>query len=149
MDRKEIDDLKYSLGELLKLYGKVLETTAEKFWIAALSDKPLPLILKAFREYSKTGKYAPKPVDILELIALLKVTHRRDEAPPVRKPCNPEIVEAWITYMRFAYDFNFRDSVKGMSLDRALEIVNREAVKHNQPDAILLEHRIPEFWGAA
>lgn len=150
MDRKEIDDLKYGIGELLKLYGKALEPTAERFWVAALSDKPLPLVLKAVNEYSKTGKYAPKPVDILDIIDLLKASHKRTQAPlHDYTPCDPEITRAWITYMRFAYSFDFRDDIDGMPLNKALEIVNREASKHNQPDSILLEHRIPEFWGAA
>lgn len=146
---KEIGDVSFKLQEIMAVFGKKLDPSASKLWINSLADKPPNLILWALDEYVKTGKYAPKPVDILGLIANRGASsNAKTERPEVHRRGDPIIAQAWITYMRFAHDFELpaARTVPDMPLEQCLEIVNREASKHDTPDAIKPEHRIESYW---
>jgi len=149
---KEIGDVAHKLGEVFPVYGKKFDASQSKLWINALAEKPVNLILRACDEYVKIGKYAPKPVDILGLIDQLKAgSAARESKPEQHRRGDPLIAQAWITYMRFAHDFELpaAASTPSMPIEQALEIVNREAAKHDRPDSIKPEHRIESYWGSA
>lgn len=140
--RKEVDDLTYALREVFTIYGKRLEEQVERLWIKSLSGKSIDMLLRAIREYPRIGKYAPKPIDILELVAKYKVETKKPTAMNFGHG-DPTIGRAWITYIREAHKFplSIGRDVPSMPLDEALGIVQREAIKYNQIDALLPEHR--------
>lgn len=148
MTPKEMDDVTYKLKEIFTIYGKDISDQVCALWVRSLSGKDPNLILKAFDEYAKEGKYAPKPVDIIELVDRIKVEVRARISGNFKSPKggNPEIAAAWIAYIRQAHGFPLPASMDPpgampMSLDDALPIVQREAIKYRCPEALLQEHR--------
>jgi len=151
--RKEIDDITYKLQETLLFYGKELETRFRNIWLTALASFDTDMILGAFDEYiaSEDGKYAPKPASIIKILNVKRGAdswNRRYSKDNFAKPgeSRPIIAKAWATYMKFAYDWMTPGQKPDMDLEQCLEIVNQEAKKYNNPDAIKVEHRLPEVW---
>jgi len=153
--QKETDDIVYKLQEVLNFYGKELEPQFRKVWLTAFAEWETARVMQSLDDYigSEHGKYAPKPADIIKI---LKEKRERDQWGKKYShdnfvdldavKCDEKTAKAWCTYMKFAFDFMVPGQKPDMPLNECLEIVNREAKKHNQPDSILLEHRIAEVW---
>lgn len=148
---KEIGDVVHKLTETFAVFRQKFDANQSKTWINALAEKPVALILRACDDHIKIGHYAPKPFEILSLIDGYRSRAAGFEKPQEAGQRTPEIAQAWITYLRFAHDFELPQNreVPDMPIQDALEIVNREAAKQNRPDAIKPEHRIDSYWGNA
>lgn len=149
---KARDDVLFVIGKAYEFYGKTPSQTHIQIWLDALGGYPADLIAQAFQRYYATGQYMPRPVQILSLLDDLKA--RKKSTEPLKADegkRTPEIAQAWITYLRWAHDFELphNRNVPDMPIEQALEIVNREAARQNMPDAIKPEHRIDSYWGSA
>jgi len=146
----ERDEFVHALNTCMSFFGKTLEPGQVKLWHKALSGHPIDRIKIAFEDYLSIGKYSPRPVDILGIMSEYK--ERESSAQPVEKapenPCPPEIAKAWLWFLavtttgsrNFSGTFAKRD-VPDEVAERYLEIVNTEAHKNNQPEAIPEEFR--------
>lgn len=149
------DDIVYKIQEVLHFFNKELEPQFRKVWLTAFAEYDAQSVVQSFDDYvgSENGKYAPKPADIIKILKERKGKNQWDrkysrdnfiDLDSVH--CCPLIAKAWKVYMDFAYGFKMPGDKPDMPLDECLEIVNREAKKYNQPDSILVEHRIAEVW---
>jgi hypothetical protein len=153
MNQVDKDDFAHALGMTLEFFGKKLERTDFSFWYSALGDRGVESIKRALKEYVKVGKYAPRPANIVELMSV-RTEHNRLElpSPPPTTNCSPEIAKAWMWFIG--------QTTKGTKLDgifsradipvetqeRYLHLVNHEAQKNNQPEAIPDEYKLAEVW---
>lgn len=153
MERHERDDFMYALGQTLKFYGKTLEDGDFAFWYSALGDRSVSQIKTALKEYLKVGKFAPRPANIMELINNARPAMTKSLPPPPTTTCPPEIADAWRWFIaRTTQDTSMSglfQSSEVMSMEQQekyLHIVNHEAQRLNQPDAIPSEYKLAEVW---
>jgi hypothetical protein len=156
MNQVEKDDFAHALGMTLEFYGKKMEKTDFSFWYSAMGDRSVETIKRALKEYIKIGKYAPRPANIIELMQT-RAEHSRQALPPpvITTNCPPEIGAAWMWFIRHIakgsanLDSLFCDQgpVTVEQQEKYLHVVNHEARKFNNPDAIPAEYRLAEVWG--
>jgi len=156
MNQAERDSFAHALGQTLNFYGKTMDKSDFSFWYSAMGDRSVEVIKNALREYIKIGKYAPRPANIIELMSV-RTLHSRQELPPpvVTTNCPPEIAKAWMWFIHHMaksssnMDSLFADSGSATleQQEKYLHVVNHEARRYNQPDAIPAEYRIAEVWG--
>jgi hypothetical protein len=153
MNQVDKDDFAHSLGMTLEFFGKKLERTDFSFWYSALGDRSVESIKRALKEYVKIGKYAPRPANILELMTV-RAEHSRLElpAPPPTTTCPPEIAKAWMWFIGQTTQGTKLDGIFSRAdipvetQERYLHLVNHEAHKYNQPEAIPDEYKLAEVW---
>ena len=153
----ERDDFAHALGQTLGFYGKDLDKQQFSFWLTAMGDKGVDRIKPALLQYTKVGKYAPKPVDILEIIEATRAINQHKLPPPKRERnnCPPEIQAAWMWFINrcaegsenFDGIFDSSSEVPLATQEKYLHLVNHEARANNQPDAIPDEYKLSEVWG--
>ena len=94
MNAVDRDDFAHALGQTLEFYGKELKREDFSFWYRALGEKDIAPVKAALLEYTKVGKYAPKPVDILDLISDRAIPARQEALPPPtlsqKRACTPQ-----------------------------------------------------------
>lgn len=155
MSPLERDDLAHALGTTMEFYGKKLDKPKFAFWINALTGKDLGDIKRALLEYARIGRYAPKPVDILDLISKYRDTRRAQLPPPPYNPCPDYIAKAWRWFipMMASGSKNFDGvlrydvgDVDPATQDKYILIVNQEAKAQNMPDAIPAQFKLKEVW---
>jgi hypothetical protein len=153
MDSLERDDFIHALTQTMHFYGKELDRGQVAIWVTACNGKAVEKLKKAFMEHLQSGRYAPRPAEILALVdGMAKIAGRNElPAPPTTK-CPPEIAKAWMWFIgRTTQDSNvslFQDNI-GIDVDtqeKYLEIVNFEAHKYGNPAAIPKEFRLEEIW---
>lgn len=155
MNQVEKDDFAHALGMTLQFYGKTLEKSDFSFWYSAMGDRSVLTIKNALKEYIKVGKYAPRPANILELMQN-RAEHSRQQlpAPNLTTDCPPEVGAAWMWFIRHNAKgsknldslFSNQSPVTIEQQEKYLHIVNHEARKYNQPEAIPPEFRLAEVW---
>jgi hypothetical protein len=153
MDSIERDDFVHALTQTMAFYGKELDRGQVAIWVTSCSGKAVAKLKSAFMEHLKSGRYAPRPAEILTLVdGMAKLAGRNLlPAPPTTK-CPPEIAKAWMWFIgRTTKDSKtplFQNDI-GIDLDaqeQYLQIVNFEAHKFGMPDAIPAEYKIKEIW---
>lgn len=143
----EADDVYHKLREVHEFFGKPGEIDRVKlrFWLEALNGYDKSEIMIALTSYVKVGKYAPKPRDLIELMD----TERERAKPfqkqhtPTGKLMDPELAKAVLWY-------ELHIKLKGVALtnfdtdlvNRHLFLLNKEAIRLNNLDLLLPEHRI-------
>lgn len=157
MNAIERDDFAHALGQTMEFYGKTLDKTQFAFWLRGMDGKPIHAIKSALIQYTKVGRYAPKPVDILDLIEAGKSREQAHLPPPKPEPnnCPPEVSAAWWWFLgrctqdseNFAGVFDTESDISTEMQERYLHIVNHEAKRCNAPDAIPDEFKLREVWG--
>ena len=91
------DDLLRTLEYSFNFFGKTFDPVHLTIWLDALSNFEIADIREAFRRHTLAGRYAPKPVDILDQLAGMGISRLRPRIDPQpSKPCPPEKAEAWI-----------------------------------------------------
>lgn len=155
MNQVDRDDFAHALGQTLKFYGKDLEKSDFSFWYSAMGDRSVVSIKNALKEYIKVGKYAPRPVNILELMTT-RAEHSRQSLPPpeVETTCPPEIASAWTWFIGVCAAgspmlegvFECLD-ITAEQQDKYLHIVNHEARRLNMPESIPDKYKLAEVWG--
>jgi hypothetical protein len=154
MDREpNVDDVKHALVTTLEFYGKELDNQQWRLWWSVLKQLPPKSVLRGLRDYLAEGKYAPKPANIVELCSRYSEGRSTIVKGPEPVRCPDHIAKAWQWYIafstkdtQFAMFQNALDATD-QEADDYIEIVNREAARLNQPDAILPEHKISLYWG--
>jgi hypothetical protein len=156
MDKMDKEQFTHALGQTLKFYGKDLEQNDFSFWHNALSAHRWDDIRSALLEYTKRGKYAPKPADILDIVKELQGRRRLDKALPspviTRSERSEQIAVAWMFWIKQWSNLTTFPSwpvVEGVTDEMAEEyllLVNEEAKRCNEPGAIPEEFRIAEIW---
>lgn len=150
MSPLERDEFKFALSETLEFYGKTLDDTQLRFWWSVMGDRDVRAIKAALNEYLKVGKYAPKPAHIMELMAEYKTTKDYTPKPPLTTSCPPEIAKAWTWFIgQHCGDMGLfeRQDIPVELQEKYLHIVNHEARKYDNPDAIPDEYKLAEVWG--
>ena len=150
MNRVERDDVAHALGQTFAFYGKELDTLQMKFWLRALSQKGADAIKSALVEYTAIGKYAPKPVDILELIEVHNDQHAATLPPPPQADsAPPHVAKAWAYVIKLwgAGDFFGAGKVDPADADEYLRICNEQAKANNNPSSIPPDAWLFDVWG--
>lgn len=157
MNAVEKDDFSNALGQVLKFYNKDLDKMQFSFWYNAFAGKPVHEIKRALMQYTREGKFAPKPKDIIEIMETDKsYTQAHLPAPDVMTTsCPPEIAKAWMWFINRCakgsanLDGLFDDSgnIDLLTQERYLHIVNHEAREQDSPESIPKEYRLVEVWG--
>ena len=148
------DDILFKLSTTAEFYGKTIESNIGRMWLKALRGHPIESVLDAFDEHVQSGKYMPKPVDILGIIGKSEAQSAANTQPkpddPI--PCPKILHDAW-TWFIGMYTENskigrmFADrGVDDEKADEYLLLVNQEAKRANLPDAIPNEYKISEVW---
>lgn len=154
MDAVEKDDFIHALGQTLAFYGKELDRMQTSFWFTACKDKGVKQLKAALIEYTKVGKYAPKPADILAIVDNMR-QHKapKELPPPPTTNCPPEIAKAWMWFINRMTRgsnleglFDEHGDVDLKTQEKYLHIVNHEAHKYGTPDAIPDEYKLMEVW---
>jgi hypothetical protein len=154
METQDRDDFLFALGQTMEFYGKKLERSDFAFWYSAMGDRGVSQIKTALKEYIKIGKFAPRPANIMEILNNMRPAIERVALPPPTTNCPPEIAKAWMWYAgRNAKGSKLLDGLfsESQNIDvdtqeKYLHIVNHEAKKFNQPEAIDPAHRLAEVW---
>lgn len=156
MDQVDRDDFASALGQTMKFYGKTLEKSDFSFWYSAMGDRPAHQIKTALKEYVKIGKFAPRPANIMELLNNVVPQNRQAALPPPPQStnCPPETASAWMWFIgRMAKGSQNMDGlfdgfgdIDLVTQEKYLHVVNHEAHKHGQPEAIPKEYKLAEVW---
>lgn len=156
MDAVEKDDFVHALGQTMKFYGKELDAMQTSFWVTACRDRSVKKLKTALIEHVKSGRYAPRPAEILSLVDNMSDAGRGRASlpPPPTTNCPPEIAKAWMWFNKrlcsgTLLDGLFQSSpdVDAETQEKYLHLVNHEAHKYGMPEAIPDEYKLPEVWG--
>jgi len=158
MDPLIRDDMIHSVDQTLVFYGKKLDKAAVGFWLNALRKFDLQDVKRALMIYTERGKYAPKPVDIIEILDNQKAINRAKLPPPAppRDRKSTDLDRAWIYVIKWIAATGKGPLGKAMSTgfnriddkteERYLALVNNHARQMNTPDALPEEFKIAEVW---
>jgi hypothetical protein len=153
----ERDDILHEIGETLAFYGKRLDETGERFWLSALGpDVSAEDVRRALHRHTREGRYAPKPADVIDQLATFRTRgDEHQERRPRGTPCSPELAAAWVWFIGKVAAMG-RNAQLGGALsvpeldpdteERYLRMVNEQAHKHGEPEAIPDALKIPEIW---
>ena len=152
----EKDDFVHALTTTMRFYNKTLDKGQVKVWFGALSQYPIAQVQRALDEYPHVGRYAPKPVDILDILHEIREREAANESREQEDytPCPPEIQAAWMWFMGVCAEgsalmdglFSSSRDVDVATADHYLRIVNEQAKLYNNPDAVPDEYKIDEVW---
>jgi hypothetical protein len=158
---QERDDILHAIRQTVGFWGKTLTPTDEKFWLTALGhETPYESIKRALIEHTRVSRVSPKPADILGLIAKNRPQggERRGPAFSPATRCPPEIAQAWLWFIGVVAETGTGTLVSGAFpkrdidpdlQDRYLRIVNEEAARLGQPEAVPDQFKMPEVWAKA
>ena len=152
MTPSERDDVIYALNQTQAFFGKTLDDLQLKFWMRALKDYSAAEIKRGLADYTGIGKYAPKPVDIAELIKNNRETDRRAdnkprELPPIRE-ADEATAKAW-QYVIKLWGLNLFNvgKVDSETAEAYILLCNRQAKGNNNPTSIPPEAWRADIWG--
>ena len=146
----------YALNYCFQFYGKQLDKQQQQVWqnIVRANSYNSVQWTTVLKNYFQVGKFAPKPPEILEMLAEER-QHTRTKQPAPKEitiNCPPHIADAW----RYWIPKFWGQALPGPSTevvdnpekeDEYLMTVNREAKRTNTPDAIPPAYRLREVWG--
>jgi hypothetical protein len=159
MKPDERDDLRHAITQTLAFYDKTLDALQMKFWLRAFSDRSLADVKRALMEYTASGRYAPKPVQILDLIDDHLEQQRRTESlatpalPESFQEAPPNVARAWAFAIKLWHIGDLVPSVRtdlsDDEIEQALLLVNRQAQSSGTPTAIPPDAWLPDLWGCS
>ena len=138
-----------AIKKTLQFYNKKMDDIQRKFWRQWLRQQNNPeLILDALRQYPNTGKFAPKPADIQQIIEEIRPPKSTVKEQVIIDDCPADIREAWCYWIpRFwNRDLPFKTEVDEDKAEQYLITVNQEAKRTNTPESIPETHRLKEIW---
>ena len=171
MERHELDNVMHTLGQILEIYSKKLDSGAVEQWRLIFSGREHDDCIRALEEYVKTEKHAPKPCHIEELIKSLRVQRgdikeavykgcdpltiaalESDARPESKIPANCKVASAWMEYHCIIHGglppiigVNERKREK-LTKEQVFEIVNQQASSLGFLEAVAPEHKINSYW---
>jgi hypothetical protein len=148
-------DVMFALKYCFSFYGKVLDKQQQQVWQSIIRSNSYTSTQwqAVLKNYFQVGKFAPKPPEILEMLAEER-QHTQAKAPPpqeITTSCPLHIADAW----RYWIPKFWGQALPGPSTDvvadhekeeEYLMTVNREAKRTNTPEAIPPSFRLREVW---
>lgn len=151
MNAVERDDIAHAVTQVQAFYGKELDALQMKFWLRGLGDLDVSDVKRALADYTMTGKYAPKPVDIRDLVTHSRETSRRDlPAPEKRLKEAPEHVGKawrWLIKQWGLGDLYGAPNVTEDEVEDYMCLCNQQAKTNNNPDSIPPHCWLESIWG--
>lgn len=150
-----MDDLKFHLTELLDFYDKPLTDKNWHMWWSVLKQMDPYKVQQALKDWPAIGKFSPKPANIVEIVRGYPKNVRTVEVVEAEEPvdCPPKIRAAWRWYVAITTKGTTLECFQGAldvtaeQEDEFLLIVNQEAKRLNQPNAIDDRHKLVSVWG--
>jgi hypothetical protein len=151
------DNVRHIIQQTQAFFGKELDELQMRLWVRALAPFTEEQIRVAAAEYTQEGRYAPKPVDLIERCKRYR-EHKRvvdGQAEQPWNPGDPETVKAWLWFIGHMAATGKNEQLAGAMQpvkidvelqDRYLYIVNAEARRLNDPDAVPDEFKLDEVW---
>lgn len=155
MNAVERDDVSHALCTTMGFFGKKLDGPSERIWFSAFRGFSPDAIKRALAEYTRKGRYAPKPIDILDILARQREAKEATEDKKPYTPCPEDIHQAWLWFTKkITADsgllkgiFSKTPEVDEETAERFILVVNQQAKLFNRPDAIPDEFKLKEVWG--
>jgi hypothetical protein len=138
-----------AIKKTLEFYNKKWDDNQRQFWRYYLRQQNnAELFLDALRQYPATGKFAPKPADIQQIIETIRPPKSTVKEQEIVDTCPANIREAWSYWLpRFwNQDLPFKVTVDENKAEEYLITVNQEAKRCNTPEAIPDTHKLQEIW---
>lgn len=146
------DDVIHKLRAVFQFYNKTLDRETALVWLRGLKGYSEDIIVAALEDYQYRGRYAPKPVDVMEICEEHKQripTNRTQQQEVKQAP--KHIAKAWMWYIS-----NFQTGkltgqifrvteVDDETAEQYLNTVNEETAKYGNWDAIQLDHVLPQY----
>lgn len=157
MNQIWIDSLLNNLSIAKGFFGaKNWTSEHNKIWQTTLCYHTAEQITAAFTEYYSTGKYMPKPADIMSILKYRypkkTAADREMEAREAQEkqpwtPPDPKISLAFMIYQRYFLEANgWNVELDAMSQDEVLHIVNRQSAKIKCFGGVRPDHRLDQYW---
>ena len=157
MNAKEMDDCLHALGQTYAFYNKELDSLQVGFWRQFFNGKKPHHALTAIKNYAISGRYAPKPKDLLEEYQKLKdadTVERSYVTPALEAPkCPDDVSLGWRYWLPRFYGNDVgglmgkADKVTDEQAEKLLFIVNKEAKAQGLIEAIPEAFRLEDVWG--
>ena len=156
MNNNDLGDVVYALKYCFSFYGKELDKQQLQVWQNIIRSNSYNSVQwqNVLKQYFQVAKFAPKPPEILEMLAEER-EHTQAKAPPpqpLTTNCPEHIADAWRYWLPKFWGM----PVPGVSTivvsdpeleDKYLMTVNREAKRTNSPEAIPEGFKLNEVWG--
>lgn len=157
MDPVVRKNLIHEIHQTTGFYGKSLEKSDITFWLNALESYPPPAIHDALLEYTKVGKFAPRPAHIIEILDAQRTANAAHK-PAIEthyRAAPPEVSAAWLWFLGWITQgsenlnglFDSSSRIPLEIQEQHLVTVNRHAHKHRQPEAIPKPYWLADVWG--
>ena len=155
MNNKDLGDVVFALKYCFEFYGKTLDKQQLQVWQSIIRSNSYNAVQwqTVLKNYFQVGKFAPKPPEILEMLAEERQhTQAKEPQPePLTTDCPEHIANAWRYWLPKFWGM----AVPGASTivdtdideDESLLLVNREAKRTNTPEAIPPAYQLKEVWG--
>lgn len=156
MNRSERDDIKHALSYTLEFFEKELPEQKWAGWWTVLQHLDPELVKRAMKDYLGQGKFAPKPKDIVDLVRSYGEFARRDKSHDeperiVEAPREIQLAWKWLIAKTTADTgmamYQQYGNVSDELAERYLHIVNHEAERTGQIDAVPDELKLRAVWG--
>lgn len=155
MEQKELNDVLFAADYTLKFYGKPMEKIHKQVWSRTVLDSGYSSFQwkEVLREWPSIGKFAPKPSEILEQLALKSENKPRrfDSKKEELEPCPEPIAKAWRYWIPVFWGQSLpfeSEDVDEAEAEAYLLLVNEEAKRTNTPEAIPDNYKIEQIWNA-
>ena len=150
----ELDDCMHALKKTIAFYDKRLTDDQLGFWRAYVKKQDPEVFKRALIHYYENGKFCPKPSDIADVIAHLRVEKEaragpRANAGPRVEPAPPHVARAWAYWINRMWEtkiFSLRNSVAPDEAMEMLILVNTQAKASGNIDSIAPDWRIAGIW---
>lgn len=150
-------DVMFALKYCFGFYGKELDRHQQQVWQNIIRNNSYNSVqwTTVLKNYFQVGKFAPKPPEILEMLAEDRQhAQSRSFKPsePLTTNCPAHIADAWRYWIpRFwgqpLPGANTEVADNPEKEDEYLMTVNREAKRTRTPEAIPQEYKLREVWG--
>ena len=155
MDRKELEDCMHGLCQVYGFYSKEFDDVQRAFWMQAIQGVDPQAFLIAVRQYTREGRYAPKPKDVLDIMERDKPRTADALTIPAElgNVAPKHISDAWRYWLPKFWGKETggvmgqpEGSVSHEKAEEMLILINKEAKRVNNPDAIPFDYKLVEVW---
>lgn len=145
----------FALNYCFEFYGKTLDRHQKQVWQNIIRANSYNSVqwTTVLKNYFQVGKFAPKPPEILEMLAQERehTQGRKPPPEPITTNCPEDIANAWRYWLPKFWGMAVPgDSTKVVHHpeleDQYLMTVNREAKRTNTPEAIPPSFKLREVW---
>lgn len=155
MNNKDMGDVMFALNYCFEFYGKTLDKQQKQVWQNIIRGNSYNSVQwqAVLKQYFQVAKFAPKPPEILEMLAEERQHNqaKKPPPPPLTTNCPKHIEDAW----RYWIPRFHKQEIPGPATavdsdideDASLLVINQEAKRANLEDAIPKAYKLKEVWG--